>query len=120
MRHRHPVTIDRVVVRSDAPRGPQGRIQVTHELVAEQVEINPLRRAAPFGTSEDRLVEVSRLVDVAHLHSDVKWRETHDQFSVARRPGDNICAFSPKSAMWDGIDSPRASAAQASPIAGEV
>ena len=45
------------------------------ELVAEQIEVHPLRIAAAFGASENILVEAARLVDVPHLHGDVERRQ---------------------------------------------
>ena len=45
---------------------------MTDELVAEQIEVHPLRIAAAFGASENFLVEAASLVDVPHLHGDVE------------------------------------------------
>src|SRR5215472_17916018 len=56
MRHRYPVTVDRVEVRAQAPLRAETRIEVTDELVAVEVEVDPVGRAAPFGAAENAAV----------------------------------------------------------------
>ena len=72
MRHRHAVPVHMIVVLPDLAVLAERRVQVTHELVAEQIEVDPLRVAAAFGAPERVLVEAPRFGDVAHLHGDVE------------------------------------------------
>jgi hypothetical protein len=47
------------------------------QLMAEQIEIDPLCGATTFGAPQDRLIKMSRLVDVSHLQSHMKWCQVH-------------------------------------------
>jgi hypothetical protein len=51
---------------------------VAHELVPEEIEIHPHRVAAAFAAAEHVPVETARFGEVSHLHSDVKWSQSHD------------------------------------------
>jgi hypothetical protein len=64
-------------VRGDLALRPKGGIQMTNQLMAVKVEIYPLRVAATFGAPKDCLIEASRLIDISHLQSNVKRRQTH-------------------------------------------
>jgi hypothetical protein len=59
--------IDGVVVRGDLALRTEGGIQMTYQLMAVKIEIDPMSIAATFGASEDCLVEKSRLIDISHL-----------------------------------------------------
>ena len=61
------MAVDRIRVRGDLALKAKRGIQVAHELVPVKVEIDPVGIAAAFGTSQRRLIETSRLVDIAHL-----------------------------------------------------
>jgi len=71
------VGVDGIVVRGDLALRTKGRIQMTNQLMAVQIEIDPLRITAAFRASKDCLVEISRLIDIAHLQSHMKRRQTH-------------------------------------------
>jgi hypothetical protein len=55
----------------------QGLIEMNDELMAEQVEINPVLAAAPFGTPEGSRVKAARFFVVADLYRDVKRSQRH-------------------------------------------
>jgi hypothetical protein len=67
----------RLEVRVDAPGGPELRIQVAHELVAVDVEVDPVRGTAPLAATERVAVEAARFREVAYLQSHVEGRESH-------------------------------------------
>ena len=50
---------------------------MANELVPEHVEVDPSSIAASFGTAQDLFIELTCLVDVTDLHSNVERREWH-------------------------------------------
>ena len=73
--HGHAMAVDGVVVRREFARRPQLGVEVAHELMAEQVEVDPAVGRAALGAAEQFAVELAGLGDVAHLHGNVKRRE---------------------------------------------
>jgi hypothetical protein len=57
------------------------------QLMAEQIEIDPVCGAATFGTPQDRLVEMSRLVNISYLQSHMKRRQAHLSISATLPAG---------------------------------
>jgi MipA family protein len=75
VRYRHCVTVHGIAVRGDAARGAQLGIKVAHQLMAEEIEIDPVRGAAPLGAAEHATIERTCLGNVANLESYVEWSE---------------------------------------------
>jgi hypothetical protein len=48
-------------------------IQMADELMAVEIEIDPLRATAAFAATENIAVESARFADIAHLNGDVEW-----------------------------------------------
>ena len=64
VRHRDAMAIHGVVVRFEFPVLANIRIQVTDELVPEQIEIHPGLAATSFATTDDLGIKLSCLCDV--------------------------------------------------------
>src|SRR5580704_7587957 len=86
MRHRYAVTVDRVVVRADAPGRSELRIQMAHELVTVEVEVHPVTGTAPLHTAKNATVEGARFRDIPHLDCDMKRGELHGSGRIAQAP----------------------------------
>jgi hypothetical protein len=43
------------------------------KLMAVEIEVDPLRAAAPFAATENLPIETARFGDVAHLNGNVEW-----------------------------------------------
>jgi len=71
------VSVDGVVV-GGVGRGGIAWLEVGDDLVAEEVEVDPLVGAAAFGTAEDGAVEVAGAGEVVDREGDVKWGEGHE------------------------------------------
>jgi hypothetical protein len=71
--HRHLVTIDGIVMRADTPLNPEARIQMTDQLMAIEIEVDPMAAAAPFRAIHQGAIELARLADIADLNGQVKW-----------------------------------------------
>src|SRR5581483_8182219 len=81
--HRHILSVHLV-----GRRLPARLTQVRHDLVAVEVEVHPLRRGAPFRTTEQVAIETARLGQVAHGKSEMKARYRHvlePQCAISRR-----------------------------------
>ena len=76
MRHGHVVAVHRVV-RGAVPRRAGDR--VADELVAEEIEVHPVRGAAPLRAAEQLAVEGARRGEVVHGNREVKGREFRHQ-----------------------------------------
>ena len=77
MRYRHPVAVDRVIERGDAPARPEVRVQVAYQLVPIEVEVDPVGVAPSLGAAEHPAVKAPRFGDVPHLNRDVKGCQGH-------------------------------------------
>jgi hypothetical protein len=66
------MTVDRVVM-----HGPRLRIRVEmrHELMAEEIEIDPVVRAAPLGATKQAAVEGARAREIVNRNRQVKRRK---------------------------------------------
>jgi hypothetical protein len=51
------------------------RVEMTHELMAVEIEVHPVRITASLGTSKDISIESPRFRDIADLQGDMKWRK---------------------------------------------
>ena len=71
MRNRNLVAVDRVLDRPVT----RFRIDVTNQLVSEEVEVDPCCVAATFGAAEDFTVELSRFAEISHRDCEMKWRK---------------------------------------------
>ena len=78
VRHRDALTVHGVKVRADASVRAELRVQMTHELVAVHVEIDPVGGAAALGAAEHLAIEATRLGDIPDLDGDMKWCQ-HDE-----------------------------------------
>ncbi len=75
MRYRHVVAVDRVEglgLRCDRPRR-----EVGDDLVAEEVEVDPLLAAAPFGAADHARPEDARGVEVVDREGEVERWAVH-------------------------------------------
>lgn len=72
MRHRHVMAVDGIAER----RMPAPRLQMRHDLMAEQVKIDPVLGASPFRTAEHATIESPRRGKVIDRESDVEGSET--------------------------------------------
>jgi len=77
VRHGHTVPIDWIEMRAEASLRAECRIQVAHELVAVEIEVDPLGCAASFRAAENAAVEAPRLVDVPDLDRNVEGSQAH-------------------------------------------
>ncbi len=68
MAHRHAMAVNGIAL----GRAGLGRGQVGHDLVAVEVEVNPVFGAAAFGAAQDPAVEAARLGNVIDREGDVK------------------------------------------------
>jgi len=84
VRHGHTVPIDRIEVRAEASLRAECRIQVTHELVTVEIEVDPLGRASSFGATENAAVEAPRLLDIPDLDRNVEGSQAHARGSYRR------------------------------------
>src|SRR5712671_5889981 len=57
VRYRHALPVDRIVEGVDLARPTEIRIEVAHDLVAEQVEVHPVDIAAPLRATDDVAVK---------------------------------------------------------------
>jgi len=67
--HRHAVPIDRIALRR---AGLAGR-KVGHDLVAVEIEVDPVVGAAALGAAEELPVEAARRGQVMYGKSEVEW-----------------------------------------------
>src|SRR5262245_11428769 len=87
MRNRNVVTVDGGVMHT--PRLRPG-IEVCHELMAEEVEVDPLVRAPARRTAEQAAVETHRVGQVVDGNREMKrreirWHGGHLRYTVAQR-----------------------------------
>jgi hypothetical protein len=75
------MAVDRVEVRSDTAVRSKRGIEVTDELMSVEVEIDPVRGAAPLSATEHLAIESARFGDVPYLDGHMKRPESH-AFSV--------------------------------------
>src|SRR5262245_9518233 len=68
VRHRHLLAVDFVETR----RPPRG-IEMRDELMAEEVEVDPLVRAAALGTTEQPTVERARCGQIVNRNRKMEW-----------------------------------------------
>jgi hypothetical protein len=66
--YRHVITIDRAGGAVAAFRGRQ----VRHDLVAVEIEVDPLGAAAAFGAAEQAAVKAPRFFEILHRKGQVK------------------------------------------------
>jgi hypothetical protein len=48
-------------------------VQMADELMAVEIEVDPLRAAAAFAAAKNIAVESARFSDVAHLNGNMEW-----------------------------------------------
>src|ERR1700730_3461711 len=92
MRHGDALTVNRIVVRSQHSRFAQCWVQMTDELVAVKIEIDPLCIAAALRAAEYSSIEVTSLRNIAHLHGDMKRRQTRTHREIIPPLGFNSAA----------------------------
>jgi hypothetical protein len=63
---------------------------MTHELMAVEIEVHPVRITASLGTSKDISIESPRLRDIPDLQGDMKWRK-HRQHLLHRALIASLC-----------------------------
>jgi MipA family protein len=83
VRHRHAVTVHGVEMRGDPSVRTELRVQMTHELVAVHVKVDPVGGTAPLGAAERLAIELTRFADVADLKGDMKWRKHNERRTPA-------------------------------------
>ena len=76
MRHGHVVAVDRVV---DGRAGSAVDRQVRDELVAEEVEVDPLGGAAAFGAAEQLAIEPARVAQAANGYGQMERLQHRDE-----------------------------------------
>ena len=73
MRHRHVMSVDRVRDRKRLGR----RIEMRDDLVAEQVEIDPVIGAAPLRATEHATVKGARGGEIVDREGEMEWAKCH-------------------------------------------
>ena len=88
MRHGDVMTVDRVGGRDRL----RGGVKVRDDLMAEQVEVDPLRRRAPLGAAEQRALNAARGGKVVDREGEMEgaW---HGLGLAPRQGADNGWAF---------------------------
>jgi hypothetical protein len=59
-----------------------GGLQMGNDLMAEEIEIDPLRGASPFRTTQKATVESACCVKIINREGNVKWGERHLEVSL--------------------------------------
>ena len=77
VRNRNVVAVDRVAVARSPVAPCRVRLVVRDDLMSEEIEVDPMLRAAPLGAPENGAVEVARSLDVVHGKGDVKRAQLH-------------------------------------------
>ncbi len=78
------VVVDGVAVGGVAVAGCGGGLEVRDDLVAVEIEVDPVVGAAAFGAGEDGAVEVARGVEVVDWKGDVKGLDGHGSMIAGR------------------------------------
>ncbi len=73
--HGHAMTVDSVVDLADLAVLAERLVQMDHELVAKEVEVDPVIAVAAFGAAERSFIEGARFFEVAYLDGDVEWSQ---------------------------------------------
>src|SRR5579859_1461789 len=72
MRYGYALPIDGIVMTRQLAVASQIGIQMTHELMAEKIEVHSVSGTAAFSAPQNVLVKAASLIDVAHLNGDMK------------------------------------------------
>src|SRR5690606_5416076 len=75
VRHRHTLAVHGAFALPHPALAAERWIVMHHELMPEQIEIDPLRTAATLRQAEAAAVEIACLLEIAHLQRDVEGRE---------------------------------------------
>jgi len=81
MGHRHLLTIDRV---GDPGLHALGR-EVSDDLMAEKIEVDPMLRAPSLGAAEQVAIEAARGGEIVDREGEVERRKRHARWIASKR-----------------------------------